>query len=121
MEELHGLVTWQRYLAEYGAGEYFEGFFDFVPYEGVELSSAITEAERAALLEVHELVTAACDETPRMVTTEMLIATGWPERIAPAAQRALDLMWARGQFSEEHEEDEPSLKKPDSGKSAPES
>lgn len=111
MEELHSLATWQGYLVEWGADEYFNGFFDFVPHEGVGLNSAMTERELAALIGVQQLVIAACDATPRMVTAEQLIETGWPERIAPAARLALDLMWERGQFSEEQEEVEPTLKR----------
>ena len=41
-----------------------------------------------------------------------LIATGWPDRIAPTAQAALQVMASRGVFSDEVEQDEPSERWP---------
>lgn len=68
-----------------------------------------------ALGVVHDLLVRACDETAQVPApggifgddNEDFIRTGWPFRIQPAASAALDLMLARGRFSEEQEEVEP--------------
>jgi hypothetical protein len=49
---------------------------------------------------------------PKDPTVEQITSSGWPERIAPFAKKALDLMIARGRFSEEVEEEEPSTPVP---------
>jgi hypothetical protein len=110
MEALLSLVDWERDLPDWGAGEYFESFFDFFPCGGgLQANSSMTAEEHAACSEVHALMVAACDATPRMVTTEQLIASGWPQRIAPVAQSALQMMVERGRFCEEREEEMPSV------------
>jgi hypothetical protein len=45
-------------------------------------------------------------------TVEQVISSGWPNRIAPFAKKALDVMLSRGRFSDEVEEDEPSTPVP---------
>jgi len=50
----------------------------------------------------------ACDATHPLISDEDFIASGWPERIKPAAEKALLLLLARGRFSEESEETSPS-------------
>lgn len=64
-----------------------------------------------AIAQVHGLMKAASDATPQMVTSEQLVETGWPLQIEPIALQAVELMWERGQFSEEHEEEVPSLQR----------
>ena len=108
MEALLGLVDWREDLPSWGAGEYFEGVFDFLPYRRIWPNSALTDAERLAVSKVHGMMAAACDSTPKFVTTDRLIATGWPVRIATAAEEALAIMLERGRFSEDEEEDTPS-------------
>src|SRR6187401_179901 len=71
-------------------------------------NSALTESERALVAEVSSAVDEACDATPRDITADQLIASGWPARVSPLARRALDLMLERGRFDEEREEPEPS-------------
>lgn len=109
MEEIWGLVEWQESLQSGGFTEYFESFFDFFPYEGeTEQNGAMTPDERAAIAEVHMLMIEAMNATPSDMTAEQFIATGWPNRVEPAAERALRLMLKRGRFSEEYEEPAPS-------------
>jgi hypothetical protein len=109
MEALLSLVEWERDLRDWGGCEYFESFFDFFPYDrGLQANSSMTAEEQAACSDVHALMVAACNATPRMVTAEQLIAAGWPQRIAPVAHRALKMMVERGRFSEEREEMMPS-------------
>jgi len=110
MESLSWMVEWERDLHDWGAAEYFESFFDFFPYErALPANSSMTAEEQAACSDVHALMIAACDATPRMVTAEQLIASGWPQRIAPVANRALQMIVERGRFSEELEEEMPSM------------
>ena len=115
MEVLLGLTDGNEEIEQWGPGEYFEGFYDWIPHRGdggMRPNSAITAEERALLVQVSNLLDDACDATPRDVTTDALIASGWPERIRPVAQRALSVMLQRGRFDEEHEEQEPSSPKP---------
>jgi hypothetical protein len=95
--------------------EYFESFYDWIPHRGdgaMRPNSAITAEEQAVLLEVSSILDDACDTTPRHITADELIATGWPKRIQPVALKALNLMRDRGRFSEEREEDAPSITEP---------
>jgi hypothetical protein len=92
--------------------EYFESFYDWIPHRdhgGIRPNSAITADERALLLEVSSILDDACDVTPGNMTADELIATGWPKRIQPVALKALILMRERGRFSEEQEEDTPTI------------
>jgi hypothetical protein len=94
-----------------GAQDFFEGFYDQIPHRGdgpMRENSAILAEERAALIELSRLMDAACDATPKHVRLEELLASGWPQRIQPVAQKALAIMARRGRFSERQEEDEPS-------------
>jgi len=114
MEELLGLAEGNDNVRQIGAGEYFEAFYDWVPHrgDGITPNSALTSYEAALILKVSTALDEACDATPKMVSTNALIATGWPDRIRPLAQSALDEMLKRGRFSEEFEEDEPSTNVP---------
>jgi len=98
-------------LRRWGASEYFEGFYDWVPHRdhgGMLPNSALTPNERRLVAEVSSMVDDACDATPVDITADELIASGWPERIRPIARRVLDVMLQRGRFDEEREEQEPS-------------
>ena len=97
-------------LKRWGAGEYFDSFYDWVPHRddgGMLANSALTAKEQALVAEVSRMVDDACDATPQDITVNELIASGWPARISPLARRALDLMLERGRFDEEREEPEP--------------
>jgi hypothetical protein len=94
--------------------EYFESFYDWIPHRDdgeMRSNSAITSEERNLLLEVSSILDDACDATTpgEGMTAEELIATGWPKRIQPVASKALSFMRKRGRFSEEQEEDAPSV------------
>ncbi|MEA1677482.1 hypothetical protein [Nitrospirillum sp. BR 11163] len=108
MEQLLSLADGDANVLAFGIVDYFEGFFDWFPYEGDPTwFPAMTEEEAAALREVCRMMQAANDATDRHISAEALIATGWPGRVAPVAREALELMRARGHFSEEKEEDIP--------------
>jgi len=95
--------------------EYFEMFYDSIPHHQngtFPENGAITADERRSLEAVRSIVDAACDATPNEMDADELIATGWPKKIQPVAQRALDLMMSRGRFDEENEEETPSDKSP---------
>lgn len=111
MEVVWSQVEWQESLRTGGFAEHFESFFDFFPYEGEpHANGAMTQQEREAVVQVHRLVIDAMASTPSEMTEAEYAATGWPQRIEPAAERALRLMLKRGRFSEEQEEAEPSMK-----------
>lgn len=89
--------------------EYFESFYDWIPYGGKQHpNSTISADEQSGLSHVSKMLDLACDSTPQLMTADEFIATGWPTRIQPVAQQALSLMLKRGRFSEDQEEQEPS-------------
>ena len=109
---MHTLAEGNEGARTVGPTEYFESFYDWIPYRG-ELRSqnnAISAEEKARLSDISKLLDRACDATPQLMTADELIATGWPELIQPIAQEALSLMLQRGRFSEDQEEEEPSSK-----------
>jgi hypothetical protein len=113
MEEVFGHAAWHESLKHLDVYEHFETFFDRFPYEGEPYpNEALTKDERAALVNVHALVKQAYEWLPSIkhhyASWEEYIATGWPQRIEPVAERALTLMLKRGRFSEEEEEETPS-------------
>lgn len=112
MEELLCLIDWEEAL-DWGAGEYFNSFFDIFPDKApLHPNTALSDEESEALTEVLILVEAAANSTSQHVTTAELTISGWPQKIKPVAAVALALMSMRGRFSEEHEEAEPSTSGP---------
>lgn len=114
LDVLHMLVDWRETLKTISASGCTNFFFDFVPDEADgtwKPTSCYAAEESAAMQEVFRLMTLSA-EAP-WSTDEEFITSGWPERIAPAAYEALDLMRARGWFSDDKEEDIPSGKIPD--------
>ena len=107
MEELLTVAEGDKGVREAGFVEYFEGFFDVLP-SSTHDNSALTAKEKAAVMRVLQQVEVACDDTPKLMSEEEFISTGWPARLRPPAQEALILMLKRGRFSEEVEEAEPS-------------
>jgi hypothetical protein len=111
MEEVWGLSEGNSGVGASGPTEWFESFFDWFPYEGeLDWYPAMTMEERNAVRDVCKLMQQAMSDTDisKQPTVQEITQTGWPERIAPVAKRALDLMLERGRFSEEQEEAEPS-------------
>lgn len=111
MEEIWALSRGDVGVHETGATEWFESFFDWFPYEGEpSWYPAMTPAETTAVREVCGLMQRAISDPalPKVPSVEQLLRAGWPQRVAPVAKRALDLMLQRGRFSEEREEEEPS-------------
>lgn len=118
IEALETLAEGSEGLRSVGVGEYVEEFFDVIddrsPWRW-RTWSVFNADEVHALGVVHDLLVRACDETPQVPTpggifgddNEDFIRTGWPLRIQSAASAALDLMLARGRFSEEQEQVEP--------------
>jgi hypothetical protein len=111
MEEVWGLSRGDVGVEESGPTEWFESFFDWFPYEGEpSWFPAMSPEEIKAVREVCKLMQGAIADTDisKYPTVEEVTCTGWPQRIAPVAKEALDLMMRRGRFSEEIEEAEPS-------------
>lgn len=108
MEELLYLADGEQAVLDMGYGEYLEAFFAWFPIEGAAYeNSALNAHESAALLNLLPLVQEMYSSVPTGVGEADLIATDWPKRIAPVAQRALDIFSARGRFDEGVEELEP--------------
>jgi hypothetical protein len=106
MEAVHTLAEG---VGRVGFIEYFEQFYDFIGYrEKWHSNSTITTEERAELSTVRTLLDEACDATGVHMSDVEFLASGWPARIQPVAQKAFALMLVRGWFNEEREENEPS-------------
>lgn len=115
MEEVWGLTRGNAGIGDAGPVEWFESFFDFFPYEGEPACyPAMTAEEEEAVRGVCKLMQLAVADPsiPRHPTVEDVAGSGWPERIAPVAGKALEVMLKRGRFSEEVEEAEPSTPVP---------
>lgn len=111
MEEIWGLSRGDSGVDASGPVEWFETFFDWFPYEGEpDWYPAMTAEEASAVREVCKLMQQAIadPDIPKNPTVQEIIQTGWPKHIAPVAERALELLLARGRFSEEEEQTEPS-------------
>ncbi|GLK77227.1 hypothetical protein GCM10008171_24810 [Methylopila jiangsuensis] len=103
MEAIETLAEGDDGVRSAGPIEYFETFYDWIPHRDdgeMRPNTAVTDRERAALLELSRMLDDACDATPRHMTIEDLIATGWPTRIQPFAITARDVMNERGRLSE---------------------
>ena len=88
--------------------EYFESFYDWISDgSAMRPNSAVTSDERTMLAELSLLLDQACKATPKVMTADEFIATGWPSRIQPAARQALTLLLYRGRFIEDEEQAEP--------------
>src|ERR1700761_9564028 len=95
MEEIWGLSRGDMGVHEAGPTEWFEAFFDWFPYEGEpDWHPAMTPEEATAVREVCILMQQAISDTDisKNPTVEEVTRTGWPQRIAPVAKQALDLM-----------------------------
>ena len=114
MEVIETLAEGDEGVRSVGFTNYFEHFYDWVPHRDDawtwEPLSTMMPAESEALANVSSVLDDACDSTPGMMTDDEFIETGWPGKIRPIAMRALELMHGRGRFSEEREEDVPSIK-----------
>jgi hypothetical protein len=121
MEQMWSLARGEEAIRE-DPIEYVESFYDWFPSqaEGSFYPKApdqwkglatLSPAEDVAVRVVLGLMIAATEKGWNC-DAEEAIANGWPQRIAPHAQRALDLMLARGRFDEENEEAEPSTPVP---------
>lgn len=101
--------------SRYSPAEWIEEFFDWFPYEGEpDWYPAMTEDEATKVRTVCKVMQLVILDRamPKGLTTEQIIDSGWPANVAPVAKSALDVMLARGRFSEEAEEDEPSNLEP---------
>lgn len=111
MEALVALSEGDPGVRSVGVGEYVNQFFDAIdddiPWHWRDWS-CFTPDEVERLDAVHGLLKAACAATPRIDTDDDFIASGWPDRIQPAARTALEVMQARGRFREDVEEETPS-------------
>ncbi|ATY30817.1 hypothetical protein [Sphingomonas psychrotolerans] len=109
MEELWGHSRDHTWIKEVGAVEWFESFFDHFPYEGQPHGyPAMTTDEATAVGAVCLTMQQAIADLPKNPTVQQIIHSGWPDRIRPVAQSALDLLTVRGRLAEEFEEAEPS-------------
>jgi hypothetical protein len=90
-----------------GINGYFNLFDDFLHRPSNESgTSVLSKDERAIVLEIADLLEAACAAIPDFTKAEF-IESGWPRQIAPQAREARTLFLRRGLFSEEFDESEP--------------
>jgi hypothetical protein len=111
MEALVALTEGDQGVRRVGVAEYVNEFFDVIdddaPWHWREWSS-FTPQEVEALDAVQRLLKDACEATPQKLSDDEFIRSGWPARVEPSATEALNLMRARGRFSEDSEEEIPS-------------
>ena len=110
MDLVEALARGDDRVREVGPDEYFESFFDLIPHGSTTVLTLTTlnETEKSKLLSLARFLDDACDATPKIMTADELIATGWPSRIQLIARETLDLFIKRGRFNKEKEEEEPS-------------
>jgi len=102
IEALEHLALGDAAVTQTGFAEYFEGCFDFAPYEGQpERNSALSENEVARFSSILTLMRQACGETPSRMPGKDFIHTGWPTKIAVAASECLAVFARRGRLSED--------------------
>lgn len=107
MEVLEVVAAGSAGVQRVGAAEFFELFYDLLPYgeRGKNRSNtAISNAEWMAIGTVRSLMDDACDSTSARIRDADLNLSGWPDRIQPAAKAALKLMCERGRCSEDVED-----------------
>lgn len=111
IEALEALSDGAAGVRSVGVGEYFEQFFDVVDDDGPwrwRDWSCFTPEEVMRLDVVHGLLAVACSATRGVDTDDGFIASGWPQKIQPAAVSARVVMEERGRFREDVEEESPS-------------
>lgn len=101
IEALESVAEPDADLRSWGYAEYFESFFDQAPYEGEPYANEAMNAEEfASWSEFVALFQGALNETPRNMAVDAFIATGWPGKLAKAAQATLAIFAKRGRLSE---------------------
>ena len=115
METMWALANWRRSLESVDPREFLAGAFDDLDDRGRPFAyDILTEDEATAVCAAYVEVRNAVETIERVhgslaIDAETFMATGWPQRIAPLADRTLRLMLTRGRFREDQEEDRPSL------------
>jgi len=116
MEEIWGLSEGDSGVQKaWTPAEWFEDFFDWFPCEGEPTWYPVMTSDEAKAVRTGRMLMqlAIADPTiPKNPSVEQITSSGWPNRIAPFAKKALDVMLTRGRFCEDVEEDEPSTPVP---------
>jgi hypothetical protein len=113
MDALSCLAKGAPAIERMGSKDFFEMFYDWVDDESPAWPwpkgspETMTASEVHAVAEVLSVVNIAMADIGQ-ADDDAIIASGWLERISPAAKTALDLMLARGCFAEDFEELAPS-------------
>lgn len=110
IEALEDLALGDEYLHAVGDVEYFNWFFDWIDDDAPDdwrTLSTFTDAEVARIESVLAAMLQALEVAGRLDTAALAVS-GWPARVAPIAREAVTAMLARGRFSEDDEENEPS-------------
>ena len=102
IDMLELLADGNKTVRQFGPAGYFNWFFDWFPGQAAnDPPSAMSQDEAEAATAVLALMREACDATPLLMTEDELIATGWPSRIQPVAQTALEVFMTRGRSVED--------------------
>ena len=107
MEAVHTIADGEEGVRREWPDEYFESFYTSIPHHNdgqMQPNSAIALGEQTGLLGLSAILDEACDATPKIMSADEFIDTGWPKRVQPMAQKVLRLMRARGRCSEDREE-----------------
>ena len=101
MHQLSHLAEGDDAVKPWGFSEYFEAFFDQVPYDGLHADEAMSADEFDALTVFWVQFRQACDATPAEMSDKDFIATGWPVRLAPIAAATLAVFARRGLLNDD--------------------
>jgi hypothetical protein len=97
-------------VGSWGPDEYFNQFYDQMSMKRQPFpNSTMTANESEALGNLCELMNRACEATPRNLSVEILMASGWLEVIQAEAGRVMEIFLQRGRCDEEQEQAEPSV------------
>jgi len=108
IESVEALAAGPEGVRLAGAFEYFETLFDHVhEKEHLADNSALSPEERDELARSRTVVGEACRAAGSAHDIEVVIASGWPDRLSPEAQGVLGRLSKRGRCSEHLEEVEP--------------
>jgi hypothetical protein len=104
--QMADLARGDAYVRHWGPSNYFNDFFDWMPLDDETPihSLAMTSVELAAVEHVRTLMQQACKATPKFLTIDSFILSGWPTQIAGPASEALKTLMERGELSDNIEE-----------------
>jgi hypothetical protein len=109
IESVETLAEGPEGVRRVGFSDFFNDFYDLVPENCVpHKNTALTEEEVRGIESLCKVMSAAMAATPKIMSEEEFIQTGWSDEIMSAGRKTLAVFLRRGRFDEEVEEAEPS-------------